>query len=243
MLLRRLNDDGIELFIDYLVDQKRRADLNLQPQHPPTDLLHRDDTSESIKSSAEMNPAPIESRLDAAERISELLSQLEPATKGKLEKDRGFWSWLSLFYFESVCPMVSGKRDPGRWDRHVIDPKGRGPYRHLLQAPYTIYSSFRGSYRDAMAALYTAVSAPGELAEQITGRQHLVSIRSVVKAYTELYFDPFKGTHKKDAAGRRRGSASRFGVVLNQLDRTFDLGSMSANQILDLLPSEFDRYK
>jgi len=94
-----------------------------------------------------------------------------------------------------------------------------------------------------MAVLYTPVHQPGEIAEQVTGSQHLVSNPNVVETYTSLYIDPSTGWHKRGAAGAGRGSARRLSPVLNQFDRTFDLGSMSAAQIIDLLPAEFDRFK
>jgi hypothetical protein len=239
LLLRRLNTQGIELFTDYL----NLLGPDSGAAIPPRGLLTRSDTSIKVSPSVEIDPAPIESRLNAAQSIADLLSPLPPASRFELESDRGFWAWLSLYYFDSVCPLRKGSRTPGHPSRHVIGEKGRNKYRHLLASPYTIYSSFRPAHLRAMAALYTPVHTPGEIAEQITGSQNLVSIPNVVEAYTSLYFDASKNWHKPGAAGAGRGSSRRMSVVLNQFDRTFDLGSMTAQQILDLLPVEFDRFK
>jgi len=82
-----------------------------------------------------------------------------------------------------------------------------------------------------------------EYVEQLTASQHLISNKNVVQAYSSLYFDISTGTHKTRAAGSGRGSARRLSPVLNQFDRTYDLGSITTNPIHDLLPAEFDRYK
>lgn len=239
MLLRRLNSHGLELFADYLTLLGSDGITGTVPRG----LLDRSDTSLPIRPAVDLDPSPIETRLDAARRIDDLLSPLPSTLRLELESDPGFWGWLSLFYFDSVCPARRGSRDPGHPSRHVIDQGARNKYRHLLASPYTIYSTFRPAYQLAMAALYTPVHSPGELAEQITGSQHLIPIRSVVEAYTLLYFDTSTGSNKWGAGGDGKGSARRFSPVLNQFDRTFDLGSMSTVQILDLLPAEFDRFK
>jgi hypothetical protein len=128
-------------------------------------------------------------------------------------------------------------------ERHVIDEKGRGKYRHLLASPYLIYKQIRPAHQIGMAVLNGPVDKPGDAVEQLAARGDLIGSRAVVEAYTELYYDPSKETNKRGAAGRGRGSFRRFGRVLLQLDRTFDLGSMPASKIRDLLPSEFDRYR
>jgi hypothetical protein len=165
------------------------------------------------------------------------------AVKSELEGDTGFWSWLSLYYFESVCSPSRGRRDPGKLERHVISEKGRARYRHLLASPYLIHKQLRPVYQIGMAVLNGPVHQPGEVVEQLVGCQDLIGNRAVVEAYTALYYDHSEGDNKRGVAGRGRGCASRFGIVLNQFDRTFDLGSMSASQIIDLLPVEFDRYR
>ena len=57
-----------------------------------------------------------------------------------------------------------------------------------------------------------------------------------------LYVDPNTGLHKRGAAGRGPGSARRLAEVLGQFDMTWDLYSMSASSILDILPKEFNRF-
>ena len=241
MLLRRLNEHGISLFGNY-IDELRSTNATIVP---PRGLLDRPDTSVTIRPSLEIDSSPLETRLEAARRVDDLISPLPSNIRSQLETDPGFWSWLSLYYFDSVCPSVKGKRKPYASYRHLFDSEDRtGKYRHLLASPYVIYKQLYPAYRRGMAVLQGPVHTPGEVVEQIVGRNDLIGNPHVVEAYTNLYFDTSNNSIKYGAAGRRSGCANRFGTLLNQFDRTYDLGSMSATQIVDLLPSpEFDRYR
>lgn len=239
MYLRKLNEYGISLFRNYITSLPGV----IGPDIPPKGLLNREDTSVSIRPTVEVPEGNITDRLDAAKRINAILSPLPADVRTDVESDPGLWAWLSLYYFDSVCPLVRGSRKPGDMSRHLITSGARNQYRHLLASPYEIYKSFGAAHHLAMALLYTSVNQPGELAEQLTASQHLISNKNVVQAYSSLYFDISAGKNKIGAAGAGRGSARRFSPVLNQFDRTYDLGSMSTAQLLDLLPAEFDRYK
>ncbi|MFQ5653524.1 MAG: hypothetical protein ACE5GW_02190 [Planctomycetota bacterium] len=46
-----------------------------------------------------------------------------------------------------------------------------------------------------------------------------------------------------DAGGKGRGSARRLADLANQLDLTWDLHTMKAEELLEILPAEFDRFK
>jgi len=239
MLLKRFNEYGLELFSNYITS----LGSSDSPDPPPRGILTRPDTTHSIRPSVDVDLTSLDNRLDAAQKITALLAPLPDPVKSELEVDTGFWSWLSLYYFESVCPPNRGRRAPGKLERHVIDGKGRGKYRHLLASPYLIYKQIRPAYQIGMAVLNGPVDMPGEAVEQLTGRNDLIGNRAVVEAYTELYYDRSTETYKPGARGNGRGSCRRFGKVLLQLDRTFDLGSMPASKIKDLMPSEFDRYR
>ena len=238
MQLRKLNEAGLSLFSEYVVSLGQNPGAFI-----PTGLLDRPDTSTMVRPSVEIEPDPISSRLDAAQRVDSLLSPMPADVRAQLESDPGFWSWLSLYYFDSVCPMKRGRRTPGQVARHIAGERGRNRYRHLLESPYLIYRSFKPAHLLAMAVLNTPVHQPGEVVEQMVGRQYLIGNRTVVEAYTQLYFDHQTGENKVGAGGRARGCSNRYGIVLSQFDRTFDLGLMSAQQIIDLLPDEFDRYR
>jgi hypothetical protein len=59
----------------------------------------------------------------------------------------------------------------------------------------------------------------------------------------ELYTDAHTSGFKRGAASSRKGGARRLVAFLNQITLTYDIYSMSKEQLLNLLPSEFNRFK
>jgi hypothetical protein len=64
-----------------------------------------------------------------------------------------------------------------------------------------------------------------------------------MEAATELYLEQCGTESKRGAASRIPGGVFRFAAVLNQFAKVWDLYAMEKEQILDLLPGEFDRFR
>ena len=61
---------------------------------------------------------------------------------------------------------------------------------------------------------------------------------------TVFYVDPKTGKAKKGSGGAGPGSPRRLtAAYLNQIDLTVDYRGMSAEQVLRILPREFDKFK
>jgi hypothetical protein len=84
---------------------------------------------------------------------------------------------------------------------------------------------------------------PGEIAEQLASRKELVTNRAVAEAATRLYYDSAKNSFKRGAGSDVRGAARRLATLLNQLDLTWYLYGLTAAELLQLLPKEFDRFR
>ena len=91
--------------------------------------------------------------------------------------------------------------------------------------------------------LATPVEKPGEVVEQFASRQEMITSVSLMSAITALYYDPVKQQIKRGAAGKAGGSSRRLADVLGQFDVTWDIYGMPSDEILALLPGEFDRFK
>jgi hypothetical protein len=78
----------------------------------------------------------------------------------------------------------------------------------------------------------------------LASRQTLITNKGILEAARQLYFDQLAGQPKKGAAVEKNspGTLIRFIAVIQQLDLTYDLYSMSGNQILALLPPEFNKW-
>lgn len=157
----------------------------------------------------------------------------------------GLWTWLSLFFFDQVCPAEGGgRRKPGELARHVLSQHAQKYYRHLLAGPNRLVQLHDVNAR---VFLYGPLPEHGDFSEQLASRMQFVSNRALIEAVDKLYFDPAAngaGRPKRGALTRTRaGNLRRLVSVIQQLDLTYDLYAMNSQQILDLLPDEFAKWK
>ena len=109
MLARRLTQSGINQFDAFLASLKDHPSADA-----PLDLLTESGTSEPIDVEIEAEVRRFRSRLEIAEHLSRML-RMDTST---LRTDAGFWCWLSLYWFETLCPVVRDQLKPGdryRW--------------------------------------------------------------------------------------------------------------------------------
>ncbi len=71
----------------------------------------------------------------------------------------------------------------------------------------------------------------------------LVTNRGVAEFATRRYYDPAKKSFKRGAGSSVKGAARRLASMLNQFDLTFYLYGVTADELLALLPKEFDRFR
>lgn len=232
MQIGTLNDTGIARFKDY-IESLRKGSLN----EPPYELLEGKETSDVVCGAAELESRSFRSRLEVAKYLGENLISLSDPVLGHI----GLWAWLSLFFFDELCPPVeSGERKPGRDYRYIPSTDFREYYRHLLAGPYRL---FRLYGEGARLLLLNSLDEPGDIYEQLASRQDVISIPGVVEAVDMLYFSQKDNSHKRGTTGKRRGNLRRFIALIQQLDLTYDLFSISGKEIVDLLPPEFDFWR
>jgi hypothetical protein len=116
-------------------------------------------------------------------------------------------------------------------------------YRHLLAGPYRIFRAHRDDPERALALLCGPLDKPGDIVEQLASRQEIVTNKAIMLGATRLYIDPATRKPRRGAGGRSGGSPRRLADVLKQFDVTWDLYAMTADNLLGLLPSEFDRFR
>jgi len=237
MKLRRFNATGVSAFANY------RAALVTDPTlTPPRELLEDDTQTEQLGVAVEVVPRSFATRLEAGVFLNDLIKQ---ANVAQPERDKGLWSWLTLFFFDEVCPMDGhGKRAPQDEARLIaqVDNFQRF-YRHLLLGPFLVVRAHEDNPARAMAFLCNPLWKPGEIAEQLASRKELVTNQAVAELATQLYYDPAKQTFRRGAGSSVKGAARRLAALLNQLDLTWYLYGMSGQDILRLLPKEFDRFR
>ena len=199
---------------------------------PPLSILQDDSTSEPVRWTVEVEPRTFASRFEAAQYLFEAFRAAEALA---VERERGLWAWLALFYFDALCPEWRGRRSPGEEARWMLD--FRKPYRHLLAGPYAIYKAYALHPEDAMIVLCQPVHRPGKFVEHLSWRRDLLTTPSVVAAATRLYYDPKTGKPRRKAqSATAPGNFARFIQIVTQLDVTWDLYSLTADALLWRLP-------
>ncbi len=232
MKVARLNESGIATFAGWLETLKQGGSVQA-----PMSLLTNPAATESLAVQVEIEQRTFTTRLEAAEY---LFSRFAAAGLTDVDRDRGLWAWLSLFYFDSVCPVGKGGiRKPGAQPRHIPEPGNfRRYYRHLLGGPYRIYRAHRDNPKRAMALLCQPVNLPGDVVEQLASRQEVVTNPGILDLATKLYVS----TTTQRLKPRADGSARRLIDVLGQFDLTWDLYASTGAELAAVMPKEFAKF-
>jgi hypothetical protein len=202
-------------------------------------LLSRNDLVETLKAKTVIEP--VESRL----RLGEILHDTFKinANLRNLQSDQGLWSWFAAAWMPTLFENSPKSAKIGEQARWILDKQKTRYYRHLLAGPYFIYNQHYPEPRKALSILGGSPIIPGELVGQIAATSDIAySVGAEIA--TILYIDLKTGRAKKGSGGSGPGSPRRLtAAYLNQIDLTVDYRGMTAQQVIDLLPKEFDKFK
>ena len=236
--LRLLNKDGLVRFHAWL-EESRSAKKRLRI---PEQLLHDDRYSEPATLLIELPEYAFTSCWDAAEQMALLLAPLPAKELEGVDGlgNRGLWGWLALFYFSQLSPEA-----PGAANRYIPETEGGAfglrYYRHLLAGPFRLHRQLGDA---AKPALISPLPEHNALYNALADHQDLVQNRGLVEAMNLLYFDAKVGKLRRGVSNSQKaGSLARFFPVMHQLEMTYDLLGLSAEEIIELLPSEFDDWR
>jgi hypothetical protein len=234
-LVRSLTEEGICSFREYLASLRAGS-----TGEPPRELLNDPWSSAKFDSDVEIEELKFATGLDAAKYLYGVLGAVAYA---RVDQNVGLWSWLSLKYIDQLCPVKkNGLRRPGQDYRFILEPEFRYYYRHLLFGAYTVFKL----HGERAPLLFDG--PPSEMNKfrlELACRQGFITNRGIIEAASLLYYDIQRGKAKPGAAAttRKPGTLFRFIDVVQQLDLTYDLYSMTGEEVLELLPSEFDRWR
>ncbi|MGE4251298.1 MAG: hypothetical protein AB7F09_18075 [Parvibaculaceae bacterium] len=235
-LLRKLNDEGILRFRGFIAGG---ANGNV-----PIELLSNPETSEPLPTAIVPDGRTFETRYDFGSYLNQIFVSLNAAS---ISHDQGFWSGAALFWFDHICPTNStGVRKPDKDYRYILSRDYRHYYRHAVRSPWQLVRA-HGELAKLLLVSPKEQQHPlgvhGEILEQLGGRQQILGSRPIMAAANRLYYDQTSGRPRTGVAGSGKGSARRFGLVLRQLDLTYDPEGMPEDDLIGLLPTEFDRWK
>jgi len=239
MELRKFTDQGLERFRGYL---HALSEGSVEP--PPLKLLTDPEFSRQVAGQVQIDQKQFGSGLELAAYLDHVVEPY-PEWPDTVADDTHLWSWMSLFYFDQVCPVNDkGKRKAGRDYRHILEPGYPNGHRHLLAGAYLVYTVYGWGEELSKLLLHAPVYMESQLHHQIATRQSFITNRGIMESLHILYFDQSRNRPKRGALMDRTapGSLYRFIDVVQQLDVTYDLYSMSGAEITGILPAEFSHW-
>jgi len=239
MRIRVFKEQGLSAMVGFLSSFYDRPDRIVKFEQDLLPLLTDASLTSTTPNAVQVDPdRTFARRYDMAEYLHGLVPRLGLADPIRVP---GLWAWLSLLWFDQLAPITKGVRKIGE-NAKWLPESGWKYYRHLVLGAYWIYAANSDHPERAMALLHNPPHTPGELVGQLAATQDVAQSKAAIGAATSLYFDMEKGRPKKGAGGSGPGSPRRLRAVIDQFDRTFDLQSLTEQQLLALLPAEFNRF-
>lgn len=237
--VRSLNAAGLEKFREFLSFIRSGEALAGSPS-----FMFFDAYALPLHSDVKVEPRKFKSKLDMVMYLDRLL---KPLNRPQVMENEGLWSWLALYWFDQLAPADASGRRRAREDHfYILESSGRfstGWYRnnHMLAGPYAI---FRLHGLTSRVLLRGPLHLQTRMLDDIAWRTELITNRGWMQAVDRLYFNPKTNGQKSGATtASNPGNLRRLIAVTRQLEMTFDLHGMSGDEILALLPPEFDRWK
>ena len=242
MRLRRLNEAGIDRF---------RERLDVLRQAPEMDIAHWRKVLEDPKltelheEDADMPEQKFSTRREFTEMFRERLGHCDSQS---FQNDAGMWAWLSMFYFDSVCPKnACGTRKVLANKAYIFIPKSRDSLKHLLYDFWQI-SNLAIKYQAEKYVwiwLDESINSIGLFTAETMKRLSLTRLPCFFELIYRLYWDEqmdclrpgILKTRKDDV--RCGDLTHRLPSVLNQLAVNYDLQNLTAEQLIPLLGPEF----
>ncbi len=245
MWVRMFNERGMQRFEEFL----RRYAEGSAKVGDVNRLLGESNLTSSYEPRVDVEIPVLCTKRELAEKVAIAFQEsglAELPSRASIE-NRGMWTWLAAATFHLIKPPLTRNKQNRLRDfsYYVLDANGLRFYRHRVAGPARIYWILRDEPTMARLFLGGDIHGVTEFEERLAVTMRYISNRELVRVVDTLYFDPKRFRQKVGAVSdaSRPGVLRRFMTVIDQLDLTYDLRSMTAEQILDLLPREFDRWK
>jgi hypothetical protein len=234
--LRHFTEKGVEEFKNYIQQVRQnpnaqRPDLN----NPPY--------SEEFIPRVEVDELPgFRTRLEIAEYLDSRFRNVRVSSE-QIIGEHGIWTWLAYLWFDLLCSLSpNGTRSVREDARYICSRDYTDYYRHYIAAAYDIYT-IHGS-ENSRLFLCCPVNVHNDFVEQLSARQFIISHRNIIKVAHDLYWDRNNNLPRRGAQSRNRpGNLRRFIKFIQQIELTYNVFYMDAAEILQLLPSEFNRWR
>lgn len=232
MKLRRFTNSGIEQFQIYLAKARENPNTLV-----PVELLEDDSHTTLVDPEIEIESKDFDTRADAASYFHSKLGALDA---DQLNIDAELWTWLSLFYFDQVCPVINGRRKVRNDYTYIYEPGNmRHFYRHLL---YVAWRAKVVAPKHSRLLLWSTVNVMDKVTTEVMKRLFLTRIPCIFEVLDRIYWDETTSRPIQGIVGSKTTIGDlthRLPTRLRQLEKTYDLYSLNADQLIELLGNEF----
>jgi hypothetical protein len=233
MIVREFNEAGIKAFKQFLSDCRGNPALPV-----PTNLLEDAALTKVLNPAVTIEARHFKSRRDAADYLT---AQLAALPDQLIADSAGLWTWLALFFFDEVCPPKAGKRTVRNDYYYIFEPKNpRHFYRHLL------HIAWLGKHLAPVhnrLLLDVALTSLDQVTAEILKRLFLTRIPSIFEVLDRIYWDDERNQVRSgivtSGTVRPGDLIHRFHIRIRQLECTYDLVSLTADHLIELLGDEF----
>ncbi len=231
---RELTPAGIARAREVLADSRAHPTMPIVVPHA---LLFDPPFSAEVPNAPQVLSQPFESRRAAAAYFTPLLA----SARSRWFDHYGMWSWLGMYFLRDNIRMRDGRVDLfSRDESYVIfsdeSQSERRRYLHYLWSAWQVAEV----HPDATYILDRPLMDQSDIVDRVFSYPRLFNSVAIVQLILRLYAD---GTNSKPLSGRSRGGLRHLIRVLDQLERTHDIYGMTLDQLLSLLPADFDRWK
>ena len=232
---RKLNQEGCRQFINFL-ESGAKEDV-------PLKLLESKKTSVETNFYIEIARYNFTNKYDFGVYLNELLKDIPD---NEIENDSLFWNTMSMLFFDTICYRTSdGARKVQAMEKWIMAKGNPQYYRLLVRSPWLFVRIFGETAKFLLISRHqqpSVLSIVPETLEQFGSRGILLRNEKIVKLFSKLYFDYQNQEPKPGLSGNAAGSPRRMGKVVRQLALTHDLERMTEQELIDILPREFDRW-
>ncbi len=232
--LRVLKPKGIEEFEKFINEVRKNKNTSTP------DLNTNEFSSEFTPPIEIEEKKTFETRLETAKYLYEKFEKAGIKRNQIIgEENKGLWTWLAYIWFEQITNNRENISDEN--ERYIASSQGLRYYKHLIAGSYYLFSLL--GEEDSKLFLYSPSYKILDTVDHMGCYGYIIRYPNIVKTAKLLYWDEQENKPKTGASSDKPGCIRRFTTVINQLELTYNIYTMTPEEIISLLPEEFNEWK
>lgn len=238
--VRILNERGIKEFEKFINQVKENKNIS------KPDLNTDEFSSEFIPPIEIDEDKTFNTRMEMAKYLFNLFEKNE-ITRDKIigEENKGLWTWLAYMWFNQI---TDNRNKIKRIERYIAfypaSPRERFQRRniHLIYGTYYLFSLLREEYSKIFLSSKPYIN--WDTIDRLGCTEYIIRYPNIIKAAEILYWDENRQQLKKGSGNKKNpGNIRRFVTFINQFELTYNIYTMSPEEIISILPEEFNEWK